>query len=303
MFSGLLLGVGAAFLFSLVNIVDKYLIERFSKDSGIGALIILSSLFPVTLIPIALIIEQGAVELSVYASAVLILSGALTTTWVTLYLLALEDDDVSRVMPIFQFTPVAAFILAFIFLGEMPEVKHLIAGVIIVLGSFVLGYELSTGKFKWRLLWLIVGASIAIALMNTLFKLIALDASFWTSIFWQAIGTVLSGLILFAAHKNYRRQFIAFIKENTGIGLSLNTANESLTLAGDVLFAFAILLAPLALVQTTEAFQPVFVFFIGLAVTLLSPKLFKEDLSKESLVQKILGISVVFFGTLLLYIL
>ncbi len=300
---GLLLGMCAAFLFSMVNLVDKYLIDRFSRESGIGALILLSSLFPATLLPIAWFLSKGMLYLPLSHSLILLCSGALTTLWVTLYLLALEDDDVSTVMPIFQLTPVAALIVGFLLLNELPTAHQLIAGAIIIFGSFVLGYEASTGKFKIKLLLMIGGASIGIACMNALFKFVASDASFWTSIFWQALGTVISGMAFVLVHHTYRRQFFTFIRENAGIGLGVNAVNETLTIAGDVLFAYAILLAPLALVQTTEAFQPIFVFFLGIALTCIAPKLFSEDLSRTVLLQKLAGITLVSLGTLFLYLL
>lgn len=298
---GFLLGVCAAFLWSIVNLIDKYLVERFSKNTGIGALIVLSSLFPSTLVPIAFFVAHGNITLPFNEVLILLFSGALTVLWVALYLLALEDDDASTVMPIFQLTPIAAFFTAYVILGELPSSAQMIAGAVILVGSLVLGYEFATGKFKWKLLAYIGGASIAIALMNTLFKLVAEDTPFWTSIFWYAVGTTICGICLTIFHTQYRNQFIKFIKENAGIGLTLNGLNESLTVAGDIIFAYAILLAPIALIQTTEAFQPVFVFLIGIFLTLFFPSVVHEDFSRPILIQKLFGIIFVCLGTVLLY--
>lgn len=298
---GFILGICASFLWAIVNYIDKYLVERFSKESGTGALIILSALFPSTLLPIAFIIEKGNIALHPQSAVILIFSGILTTIWITLYLYALEDDDASTVMPIFQLTPILALGTAFIFLHEMPETNELIAGAVILFGSLILGYEFATGKMKWKLLFLVGGSSLTIALMHTFFKFVAQDVSFWSALFWHAIGIVLSGVLLFMGHTEYRNQFLSFIKQNAGIGLTLNAANETLTLVGDILFAYAILLAPLALIQTSEAFQPIFVFCIGIVLFFFAPKLIHEDFSKHTLIQKGIGISIVFFGTILLY--
>lgn len=299
---GFFLGVCAAFLWSIVNLIDKYLVERFSKDTGLGALIILSSLFPIVLLPITYFLAGGDISIDTYSLLLLLFTGVLTTTWITLYLFALEGDDTSIVVPlIFQLTPLFALPIAFIMLKELPAATQLIAGAIIIIGALVLAFERTTGKLKMRLLFLITGSAIAVALMNTLFKFVALDATFWISMFWHSLGIVLSGLSLLAFHGTYRKQFFNFIKQNAGPGLSLNAISESITLWGDIMFAYALLLAPVALIQTTESFQPVFVFFIGLAATLIAPKLLQEDFSRAAVIQKVIGIGLVVAGSIYLY--
>lgn len=298
---GFFLGICAAFLWSIVNLIDKYMVERFSKETGVGALIVLSSLFPATLLPIAFLIEKGVVSLPFFEILILLLAGSLTVVWISLYLLALEDDDASTVMPLFQLTPIAALVTAYLILGELPNAKELLAGGVILIGSLILGFEFASGKFKMKLLLYIGGASIAIALMNTLFKFVAEDTSFWTSIFWYALGITITGIGLFTLHTSYRDQFVSFVKTNAGIGLFLNGVNESLTIFGDIIFAYAVVLTPIALIQTTEAFQPIFVFIIGIILTIFIPKIVHEDFSKKILIQKLCGLFFVCLGTILIY--
>lgn len=301
---GFLLGIGAAFVWSIVNLVDTYLVERFSKNSGIGALIILSSIFPGVLLPIAYELSGRNISFPPLETLILIASGILATIWISFYLIALEEEETSIVVPlIFQLTPLFALPLAFLFLNEWPTTSQLIGGAVIVIGSIILAFEHTTGKLKMRLLFLITASSVSVALMNTLFKLVAIDAAFWPSVFWHSAGILIAGVCLLFFHTQYRNQFFSFIQENMGMSLSLNGINESLTLLGDVLFAYAILLAPLALIQTTEAFQPIFVFFFMVALTLLFPKIMKEDFGTRALIQKVLGIGLVTIGTLLLYLL
>lgn len=299
--SGFLFALLATWFWSLVNIIDKYLVEKYCKESGVGALIVLSSLFTVFLVPLAYFFANSTIWISEASILILIFSGTLTVGWISLYLFALQEEEVSVVMPLFQITPLFALIFGFLFLNEILTGWQLIAGAVILMGSAVLSIERTTGKIKWKLVLYLTASSAIIALMNTTFKFVAIDESFWVSIFWHSVGSSSTGLLLYLTYKRYRDQFNEFIKVNAGVGLSLNGLNETMTLIGDVLFAFAILLAPLAIIQSVEAFQPFFVFIIGILLTLFLPKIFTEDISAEALIQKTAGVILVVIGSLWLH--
>ena len=300
MLAGFTLGLIATFFWSLTNLIDKYLVQRFTSDLGIGPLLLLSAFFPGLLMPVALLLTDQSINIPLLDIGILLLSGILTVSWIYFYLGALYEEDVSIVMSLFQLTPIFALGTGYLLLSETPTQTQLLFGGMIVLGSVILSVERSTGKFKLKLLAYISLASALIALMNTAFKFSALDADFWVSIFWHGAGAFLTGLCIFCIHKTYRRNFKLYIKENWGIGLGLNALNETFTVIGDVFFAFAILLAPLALIQTTEAYQPVFVFIFGSVLTILFPKWFSEDISRSALIQKIIGITTIVIGSIML---
>ncbi len=77
--------------------------------------------------------------------------------------------------------------------------------------------------------------------------------------------------------------------------------NESLTVIGNSFYNFALLIAPAALVMVTSGFQPVFVFMIGVALTYIAPKLGTERISSRHLAHKILSITLVVLGTVVLF--
>lgn len=297
---GLALAITANFFWALVNFIDKYLVERFCKESNIGSLLILSSLFPVTLIPVALTFNADPFSLTSSQIAVLILSGILTTAWMFFYFNALFDEDVSSVIALFQLTPVFALIFGFLILGELPSYPQLLFAGVILVGSLIISIEKSTGSIKYQLIAKLAAASAIIALMNSLFKYVALPDTFWTSILWHAVGTCVAGITLLFAHKTYRESFLTFIKENTKIGLGLNGLNEVLVLVGDVIFAYAVLLIPLVLAQSMEAYQPIFVFIIAVGIALFRPRWANGDILNENIVLKIVGILIIVFGSVLL---
>ena len=63
--------------------------------------------------------------------------------------------------------------------------------------------------------------------------------------------------------------------------MALNFLNEGLYIIGNVVFSYAYLLAPIALVLLSESFQPIFVLAIGIFFTNIFPKITNEFLNME----------------------
>lgn len=299
---GFLYGIAAAFFWSLTNIIDKHLTNRHAKDGNVWGIVILSCFFPAILLPIAM--HYASVPVSVLPLreiVLLITSGALMVGWIYFYLKALTEEDTSIVMTLLVLAPFFSLIFGNIVLKEMPTTIQIIAGGILVVGSIIVSYETERGSFNKKLIFYALAASFIMGLMHALFKFSTVDGDFWQSMFWRSFGMVFVGLILCFIVTQIRNSFIHFIKNYLRSGLSLNATNESLTLVGDVLFGFAILFAPIALIQTTEAYQPIFV----LISTFILAQFFgvesvREDYSRASLIKKGIGIVCVLIGSLLL---
>mgnify|MGYP002740703402 CR=1 FL=1 len=82
---------------------------------------------------------QGAVrELSRRTIWMLVLSGVTTGLSWLFYFKALQVGEVSRVAPVDKLSVAMAMVLAFVILGEAPDVKTIVGGMLIVAGSIVI---------------------------------------------------------------------------------------------------------------------------------------------------------------------
>jgi uncharacterized membrane protein len=298
MITGFLYGIVAAFFWSLTNIVDKYLTKRHAEDGNIWGILILSCFFPVVLLPIAayfspITAPKGDI-------AILILAGGLMVAWIYFYLKALTEDDTSVVMTLLVLAPFFSLIFSDIILGEMLTPIQMLAGGLLVLGSLVVSYSQDKGNFNIKLIFFALAASTVMGLMHTLFKFSALENEFWRSMFWRSAGMVMVGILLCLLVRSIRERFMHFIQNHFRTGTTLNTTNESLTLLGDTIFGFAILLAPIALIQTTEAYQPIFIIIISFVLTQLGITAVEENNSSRVLAQKGTGILLVIAGSAIL---
>jgi uncharacterized membrane protein len=300
-----LIALIAPALWAATNHIDKYLLDRYFKGGGEGALFIFSSIIGLFFIPIVALIHPEALQYPLSAALLIALNGALYIVGLMPYVYALQKGDASVVIPLFQLIPVFSFVLAWIVLGETLTASQLIGGTIIILGSIALSFEMNEVKklsFNKAAFWLMVLASFLTSLSFLFFKYFALEASLLTTAFWEYVGFFLTAIALFVFIPVYRRQFLKVLKENRVSVLSLNGINEVLNIFGKFSFNFASLLVPITLVWFVVGFQPLFVFAYGLLLTLFFPHISKEKITRGHLAHRIVTICVMLIGTYFLYL-
>lgn len=294
----------APFFWTITSYIDKYLISKYFKGGGIGALMILSAMIGFILLPIIYIIEPGAINLKMSFAIVLTLNGVLYVMGILPYLYAMKEGEASVVVPLFQLTPLFSYFLALIILKETLTVSQIIASLFIVFGAIIISINPGHGqkKFKAKVFWLMVLSSFIIALNSLIFKFVAIRTTFWTTSFWEYVGFSIFAVILFVFARSYRRQFLLVFKHNRLTVLTINGINEILNILAKIILNFATILAPLALAWVATGFQPFFVLLFGVLLAFFFPKITDESLNKKYLLQKAIAIIIMFIGTYLLNI-
>lgn len=286
-------------LYAVANHTDKYLISKYLKGGGAGALIIFSAIFSVVVLPISLIINPGILDISIEQAILLIINGILVVLAILCYFYALNKDEATYVVPFYQTIPIFTFILGYFVLGETITALQAVASLIIIFGAFILSFDINTEKirFKKEVVLLMLTASLLYAVSSVVFKFVAINNGFWQSIFWEFAGKVIVGIFFFLFISKYRAEFLNMLKTNKGTILGLNSLSESTFIVAESAMQYASLIAPVVLVSLVNSFQPVFVFALGIILTLFFPKISKESVNKKALAQKIVGIGLVIVGT------
>jgi len=286
-------------LYAVANHTDKYLISKYLKGGEVGSLIIFSAIFSVVALPIIILVYPAVFGVSLLQGLVLAINGMLVVVAILFYFYALHKDEASYVVPFYQTIPIFAFVLGYFILGETITKTQGISSLIIIIGALVLSFELGLGKIKFKkdVVLLMLAASLLFAINGVIFKLIAVSEGFWPSTFWGLVGKIILGFGFLVFVPSYHRQFLSMIKENKFAVLALNSMSESLFIVAEGVMGYAILLAPVVLVLLVNSFQPLFVFIIGIGLTVLFPKLGKESMTRSALIQKIFGIGLIIVGT------
>ena len=293
------------FLYALTNYIDKILLEKYFKQGGVGTILLFSSLLSIVALPFLFWMDPTVFSVGIKNIFVLSIVGILNVGVLWCYLLALKHDEASVVIVFYQLVPVIGGILGYFFLNEILTSMQIIAMAIIILGTTIVAFEIdSDNHFKLRKKTVLpmLAASLFWASGGVIFKAVALEESVWRSLFWEHLMLTIVGIIIFIFIRSYRINFLSALKSNSRAILSLNGINELIYISGNIVVAYAYLLAPIGLVLLTESFQPIFVLIIGLFLTIFFPKIIVEKIQAKHIWPKIIAICITGIGTYILFI-
>jgi drug/metabolite transporter (DMT)-like permease len=247
--------------------LDKYLVERFFKESNVAVMLLFTAFVGVLLLPFIWLFEPSVTAPGAGSIALIILAGLLYMGAMLLYLRALQTEEASVVAPYFQAGPLFGYGLAYLVLGETLTGRQLAGGILIVFGALIVSirYEYGARMFKARLAALMLTCGLAGALNGLIFKIFAIDVEFWTTTFWMYVGEALFGCVLLLVPM-YRRQLLVMLRVNTAALLSINGSNELINLGGGLGNRYALMFAPLSIVQAIGSTTTLFVFAFGVAL-------------------------------------
>lgn len=280
--------------------LDKYLVERFFKESSVAVMLVFTAFVGLLLLPFIWWFEPSVTAAGASSIALIIFSGILYMSALLLYLRALQTEEASVVAPYFQAGPLFGYGLAYLVLGETLSGRQLFGGALIVAGALIVSLRFDNGRrmFKARLAALMLTCGFTMALTALIFKIFAIEVRFWITTFWMFVGEALFGCALLLI-RSYRAQFAKMLRVNTAALLSINGANELINLGGSLGNRYALMFAPLSLVQAIGSTTTLFVFAIGVILSLFLPRFGRETLSARELVQKAVAAVLVAAGVAL----
>ena len=295
----LLLAFLGPVLWAVSTHIDKYLVERFFKDSGVGALLIFTALIGLVGLPIiAAFVDVAA--LGATGIVVTAFSGLLYMTAIYFYLRALQQEEASVIAPLFQTSTLFTYVIAFFVLHEKPTPLRLVGGLLMMASAIVASYEPGRRiRFKLGIVLPLLGCTATLAASAVMFKFFAVKDAFWPVTFWSFAGQAVFGVVLLSI-PHVRSQFLGMFAKSPGAVIAINAANELINLGGGLAARYASLLGPVSLVQAIGGTTSFFVFAFGVTLSLFFPKLGREDLSKAALIRKGVAVVLIVAGVILI---
>jgi uncharacterized membrane protein len=266
---------------------DKFLVERYFKHSDVAVLLLFTALVGLLTLPLIAYFERTIFAPSGVSIALIVLSGVLYMGATLLYLHALQSEEASVVAPFFQTVPLFGYVLAYFVLGERLSKVQVTGGILIVVGTLIVSVRFGqpARRFKLRLVLLMLCCGLAAAVSGLIFKVFAIKVAFWTTTFWMFVGEAIFGVALLCVG-SYRRQLVDLFRAHAAALIAVNGSNELINLGGGLGNRYALMFAPLSIVQAISSTTALFVFVFGVLLSLLSPQLGRETLSVRDLLQK-----------------
>lgn len=299
-----LIALIAPALWAVANHFDKYIVGKYFKSTSVSAMMIFSALAGILVMPFAGFFQHTAFTINPWIALLIILNGWLYLVATLPYLKALKISDASVAVPMFQIIPVISFVLAWLFLGETLSGNQMAGGALVILGAIIISFEIQDGrKFKVRgdTLGLMLLSSLIFALNFLVFKILAIETDFWTTVFWESVGFVAFGVGLLGFVKPYRRDFQAVFRKNGKVIIGLNIFNEIINIVAKLVFNYASLLMVITMAWIAVGFQPVFVLIYSVILAILFPHISKENVTGKHLAQKLATVTIMLIGIYIIY--
>lgn len=304
-----LIAILAPLFWSINTHFDKFILSKYSKGRGVGSVFLFSTFFSaIILIAVFLFKHNEIILYSNFQNFLLfLLPGFFSALGFYFYLQSLMTEESSIVVALFQLSPVFAYFLGYIFLGEILTITQVLAALVVLIGAGILSFDLEEieGKIivKWGMVGFIILSALFFAFNDVLFKKFTIfQGSFITSLFWQHLGIFIIGVSFFLLSKNFREDFFTLVKNNHIKIFVLNGFSEFFYALGGFLSNLATLFVPVVLVLVVNTYQTVFTFVIGILLTLFLPHIVTEKISKRHLIQRILAILIIIIGSYFLYL-
>lgn len=299
--SWFLIALATPLLHSVANFIDKIVLSKYFQNFSLFVFLIYAAFTTTLVLPIFLLFGGlDILRIPLYDILILVGAGMCGAVAIYFYLYALFQEDASVVVPFFQLTPVASFLLARLIIGETLTSYQIIGSAIIILGSIILSFEFEQGqkiRFRSNVVLAVVAMAILVALGSVLFKSGAGDNNFWLSNFWDSLGFAIVCFLIFFFRRKDRHAFYDSLRQHRAKVTGFVLLSEAFTIGGALTLNYAFLLAPIVLVRVVEGYQPIFVLILGILITKFFPRLLQEKMGWHQLLPKIVATVIIVVGS------
>lgn len=310
----------AYLLNAIAMVIDKTLLKKEVPNPVVYVFYIalLGAILMLIILPFGLAIPTAITLL------VALISGLVFVWALLLMFQALKKDDATRVTSLVGgLTPIFVFIFAWYLLEESFTHQELWALILLISGSLLIALDFEEkGLWPWlkkklglsqqiflprlrKIIWLALPSAVLFAISSVTAKFVYQQTNFLNGFIWTRAGSLLAVLILLLFPANWRALKENFKEQRYHQDQSKKTGGRFLFGqacggASALLQQYAIFLGSVALVNALQGTQYAFVFLIVCGLTLVAPKILKENISRLALIQKIIAIILIASGLYLL---
>ena len=291
-----LLSLGSTLVFAVISALDKILIARFTPNPRTFIVMVGLTQFILALVILPWVEWTGYTRQDVVLALV---SGLASGGYLVLMFWVMGTQDVSRVVPVTSTYPIFVAVLAVVLLGEQIGLLAWVGIVVTVAGAALMSLGPTArardrGRGQVLAFFLLIFASLGFGLSQVFSKMVADDMDIWTLFFWRALGNG-AACVAFTIRPSGVGDLVNTLRRPASVGLILFTEGALVFVALAFLLG-AIYSGPVSLVSTVMATRPLFVFALGIVLSIGVSNVLNEPLEKRILAIKTLSIAMTVGG-------
>ncbi len=285
--------------------IDNYISDVYFKERGaVSQKLFYAYLFVV--FSIILMLITGVDFSNPLTLLLFTASGIMSSLAGIPYYRALELDNSTNLGIFMQFAPILYLILGWLFLGETISPIQFIAFAIVLSAPLLIVATTAKRSRKIKIKAVFYAfLFVAIAVIgNFIFvkqNLKADNLNFFTEMAFVFLGKGLGNLLIIYTKPKWRRRFLVVAKKDKRLFRPL-IASAFFSMTKDFTYRAALTLAPSAAIASaaSDSSEPIVIFFMGLLLTLISPKVGREKLGKKPIIVHLIATALVVTGVILL---
>ena len=301
-----LIAAAAALAAASYTFLDNYSIDVFFKgrtpqaqNAFIGPAYILVGIVLMFVLPIQTVAPLNALGI--------IGAGILASVACIFYYKALGAEDSTRVTLLQQLSPIFYLVYGIILLGEEMSQGKLLGLVVILMVPIVLFMRTkkNSQKTQVRAFTLILVKNILSALANVLIVMFGVGGDVFAVVAFAVLGKGIGDTGMMLLNKKWRDRWNTVYKKNGGKLLGVLGVDCLAWLASDFVYYVALTMAPAVAIGSAvvKGLQPVFVFVMGVILTLIWPNFGREKIDRRTISTNLIVTIIAVTGIVLMQLL
>lgn len=195
-------GLLAPLFWAITNLLDQIVIRKYYPNRPVF-LMAINCL--IQLVPFLIFVLYKPEVFNVPVTIILIL---MTTAIINAgsfiaYYKALERDEASNAVPLFQLQPIIVFTGAYFLLGETITLLQTIGAALIIGSSISILIDFKTRSFNWGTLYLMGICTVSLSVSTIIDRHILQDYTWEAAFTWKCLGYFLLPLSFLQHAQNY----------------------------------------------------------------------------------------------------
>lgn len=286
----------AYFFSALVAIIDKHLLSGPLPHPRVYAFYIgILGIIALALIPFGFLVPS---PLQIFIS---LLAGALFIYALFWFFKALHRFEASRIVPaVGGLTPLFLFGLIYLIENKIFSLETGLSFILLISGSVLITFK--KGQITLKSFQFSAITAILFALSFFLAKMVYEAQPFISGFIWMRIGGFLLALLFLVSKASREKIFMKRLELKKKV-FGIFVLGQFFGAVSAVLQNLAIALVPitlLAFVSALEGTKYIFLLIFSVFLSLKFPNVLKEEISRETLIQKIISILLITGGLILL---
>ena len=287
----------AQFIWASFNVIQKIIITKKIKKE-IVYLVITNTIY-CSMTFLLLFFKRPSFD-NIPVIMIAVLAGIFSFFGALMFFKTLHHEEISRIAPLFNLTPILILLLSFIFLKENLSFENYISFFLIILGGFLISIKIDGKKLRVsKVIFLMMLSCLFFAISNILIKYSSRYLDVYSYFFYSIMGWFISTIPFFFS-KTVVKDIINKVKTLGKKTWILIIAIEVAALPVTYLVSTVIKTIDISLIAIVGNTQPVFVLLIATLLSHKFPHLIEEDKSRKALLIKASAILIMFIGLYLL---